>query len=90
MNTRLPTTASQLLTTLTAAAVLLLGGLATVRPARADINEQVAQLDLGKATLKDVIRIFGEPKAYAWEGKTFAKDSLPSVYVLQVTDDFTC
>ncbi len=54
MNTQLTTAAPQRWKTLTIVAALLIGGLPPVRPAWADINEQVAQLDLGRATLKDV------------------------------------
>jgi hypothetical protein len=74
---------------LTIVAVLVIGGLAPVRPARADINEQVAQLDLSKATLKDVLRIFGEPQSYSWEGKTLTRDSLPRTYMLAYPNDFS-
>jgi hypothetical protein len=88
MNTQLRTAATQRVRTLPIVAVLLIGGLLCVRGVAADINEQVAHLDLDKATLADVIRVFGEPKAYTWEGKTFTKDSLPSVYILNYADTF--
>jgi hypothetical protein len=88
MNTQLRTAAAQRLKTLTIVAALLIGGLSPIRGVAADINEQVARLDLDRATLDDVIRIFGEPQSYAWEGKTFTKDSLPSVYILNYTDAF--
>jgi hypothetical protein len=70
-------------------AVWLTGGLAPSRGAAADINEQVAQLDLGKATLGDVIRVFGEPQSYGWEGKTLTRDSLPKIYVMVYPNDFS-
>jgi hypothetical protein len=89
MNTRTMTAAVQRAKMLTIMAVLVIGGLAPVRPARADINEQVAQLDLGKATLKDVLRIFGEPQSYSWEGKTLTRDSLPRIYMLAYPNDFS-
>ncbi len=74
---------------LTIAAVLAIGGLGPVVHVRADINEQVAQLDIDKATLKDVIRIFGEPQSYSWEGKTLTRDSLPRTYILVYPNDFS-
>jgi hypothetical protein len=88
MNTRLKMAASQRWKTLIMVVVLLSGGLLPIRGAGADINEQVARLDLEKATLDDAIRVFGEPRAYAWNGKTFTKDRLPSVYVLEYTNSF--
>lgn len=72
----------------TVVAVLVIGGLSPVRPACADINARVAQLDLDKATLRDVIRIFGEPQSYTWEGKTLTRSSLPQTYMVVYPDDF--
>ncbi len=89
MNTRTMVAAVQRAKTLTVVAVLAIGGLASIRPARADINEQVAQLDLNKATLKDVLRIFGEPQSYSWEGKTLTRDCLPRTYLLVYPNDFS-
>jgi len=54
-----------------------------------DINARVAQLDIDKATLDDVIRIFGEPEKYVWGGKTFTKDNLPSTYIAAYPDNFS-
>jgi hypothetical protein len=70
-------------------AVWLLGGWTPSRGAGVDINEQVVQLDLNKATRKDVIRIFGEPRSYSWEDKTLTRDSLPRTYMLVYPDDFS-
>jgi serine protease AprX len=53
-----------------------------------DINAKVAQLDINTADLDDVIRIFGEPEKYFWQGKTFIKDNLPSIYIAAYPDDF--
>jgi hypothetical protein len=89
MNAPRETVASQRAGILTTVAVLLAGGFLAVRPARADINEQVAQLDLRKATRADVLRIFGEPQSYTSEGKTFTKDSLPRVYIMEYPNDFS-
>ncbi len=46
-----------------------------------DINAKVAQIDIGTATLDDVIRVFGEPEKYVWGNQTFTKDNLPSNYI---------
>jgi beta-lactamase regulating signal transducer with metallopeptidase domain len=32
----------------------------------ADLNAKVAQLDINKATIDDVVRVFGEPRKYVW------------------------
>jgi hypothetical protein len=88
MNTQVRTAAARRWKTSTILAVLLIGGLGPIRGLAADINEQVARLNLDKATLDAVIKVFGEPKAYTLEGKTFTKDNLPSVYVLNYSDSF--
>jgi hypothetical protein len=36
------------------------------RSAASDLNAKVAQIDIDKANLDDVIRVFGEPKKYYW------------------------
>lgn len=46
-----------------------------------DINAKVAQLDIETANLDKIISIFGEPEKYAWEDKTFQRQSLPSTYM---------
>ena len=43
-----------------------------------DVNAKVAKLDIDKANLEDVIRIFGKPEKYLWGQETFAKKDLPS------------
>lgn len=53
-----------------------------------DINAKVAQLDIDKATLDDVIQIFGEPMKYSWGNKTFTKDNLPSTYIVDYPNGF--
>jgi hypothetical protein len=52
-----------------------------------DINAKVAQLDISKATLDDVIRIFGQPEKYFSGGQTFTKDNLPSAYIASYYSD---
>ena len=54
----------------------------TSKPA-SDINAKIAQLDINKATIEDVIRIFGEPEKYLWGNQTFTKDNLPSTYIAE-------
>lgn len=46
-----------------------------------DINAKVAQINIDKATLGDVIRVFGEPQKYVWGNQTFAKDKLPDRFI---------
>jgi hypothetical protein len=89
MNSKTMTFAVQRVKMLNIVAVLVIGGLAPICRVHADLTEQVAQLDLGKATLKDVIRIFGEPQSYSWEGKTLTRDSLPQTYMLVYPNDFS-
>jgi hypothetical protein len=36
------------------------------RFAASDLNTKVAQIDIDKANLEDVVRVFGEPKSYGW------------------------
>jgi serine protease AprX len=45
--------------------------------ASADINDQVAQLDIDNANLDDVIRIFGEPVEFSWGAQIYERDDLP-------------
>jgi serine protease AprX len=70
-----------------AGVVLVFTGLA-VSQVKSDINAGVAQLDVGKATLNDVIRIFGEPEKYLWGDQTFTKDNLPSIYIAAYPNGF--
>jgi serine protease AprX len=64
----------------TSAIVLIFVGPAISQPG-SDINAKVAQLDIGKATIDDVVRIFGEPEKYFRGRETFTKDNLPSTYM---------
>jgi hypothetical protein len=59
----------------------------TPKPA-SDINAKIAQLDINKATLDDVIRIFGKPEKYAWNNQTFTTDNLPSTYIVAYPNRF--
>jgi hypothetical protein len=55
---------------------------------QSDINKKLTQIDIDKATLEDVIRIFGEPIKYIWGGKTFTKEDLPSMYLAVYPNGF--
>ena len=68
-------------------AVLIFAGSAISQP-ESDINAKIAQLDISKATLEDVIRIFGEPGKYFWGDQTFTKGNLPSIYIAVYPDGF--
>lgn len=54
-----------------------------------DINRKISRLNVGKSTLRDVIRIFGEPMRYLWGNKTFTKNSLPETYVAMYPNGFS-
>jgi bla regulator protein BlaR1 len=43
-----------------------------------DINAKVAQLDINRAVLDDVIEVFGEPLNYAWNQITIPRDKIPA------------
>ncbi len=88
MSIRIMTTTAARGKRFTIMVVLLIGSFLPIRGIGADINEQVARLDLATATLDDVIRIFGSPQSYAFEGKTFTRDNLPQIYVARYPNDF--
>ena len=54
-----------------------------------DINQKVAKLNMSKGGIDDVISIFGQPQRYIWEQKTFTKDNLPDVYIVQYDNGFS-
>jgi hypothetical protein len=66
------------------------------RSAASDLNTKVAQIDIDKANLDDVVRVFGEPKRYCWgneetgEIELINKDNLPSqqFYIADYGDGF--
>ena len=66
--------------------LLALSAEATAWPQAPDINVQVAQIILGRSTLEDVIRVFGEPATYFWGDQVFSRDSLPSTYIAAYPD----
>ncbi|MCX5635295.1 MAG: S8/S53 family peptidase [Planctomycetota bacterium] len=53
-----------------------------------DINAKIAQLDINKATIDDVIRIFGKPERYAWNNQTLTKNNLPETYIAEYPNRF--
>lgn len=69
-------------------AVLVFVGVA-ISQSESDINAKVAKLDIGKATLDDVIRIFGEPTRYFYGRETFTKDDLPQAYIAEYPNEFS-
>jgi len=54
-----------------------------------EINKKMAQIDINNATLEDVIKTFGSPKAYKWGDETFTKDNLPQVYIAVMEKGFS-
>ncbi len=66
------------------------------RSAASDLNTKVAQIDIDKANLDDVVRVFGEPKRYYWgneetgEIKMINKEDLSSrqFYIADYGDGF--
>lgn len=44
-------------------------------------NVKLEQIDTNTATLKDVIRVFGEPQEYLWGKQRFDKNDLPETYI---------
>jgi hypothetical protein len=66
------------------------------RFAASDLNTKVAQIDIDKANLDDVVRVFGEPKRYCWgneetgEIEMINKEDLSSrrVYIADYGDGF--
>jgi hypothetical protein len=68
--------------------VLVFAG-AAISQSESDINAKVAKLDIGKATLDDIIRIFGEPTRYFYGRETFAKDNLPQAYIAEYPNEFS-
>ncbi len=67
-------------------AAVFLGGADS--SSQSDINKKLAQIDINKATIEDVIRVLGEPIKYIWSGKTFTKDTLPSTYIAAYPNNF--
>ena len=45
------------------------------------IDAKMEQLSRPGTTAKDVLRVLGEPRKYAWGRETFGKNSLPETYV---------
>lgn len=46
------------------------------------LQSKVDQLDISKATLEDVTKLFGEPGQYLWGSEEFTRDQLPQRYVM--------
>jgi len=46
------------------------------------LQSKVDQLDISKATLEDVIKLFGEPGQYLWGSEEFKREQLPQRYIM--------
>ncbi|MHC4757767.1 MAG: S8 family serine peptidase [Planctomycetota bacterium] len=57
-------------------------------PLFADINDKIAQLDIDKAGLDDVISVFGEPIGFIWGKEAFTKNNLPDTYIARYPNGF--
>ncbi len=68
--------------------VFLLSASSVLSQPQTDINAKVAQINIDKATLGDVIRIFGEPQKYMWGNQAFTKDKLPEQFVAVYPNGF--
>ncbi len=53
------------------------------------LQDKVDGFDMEGGSLDNVIRVFGEPQSYVYGQTTFAKDELPSIYVMLYPDQFT-
>ena len=53
-----------------------------------EMNAKVARLDMRRATMNDVIRIFGEPVKYLWGNRTFTKNILPETFIMDYPEGF--
>ncbi len=56
---------------------------------RQNFPQKVAKLNIDAATLKDVIRTFGEPIGYIWGLQLFDKGNLPQSYIVRYPSDFS-
>ncbi len=54
-----------------------------------DLPAKVAQLDITKAGLDEVVKTFGEPGQYAWGMQTFERDRLPDRYIMNYPAGFS-
>jgi hypothetical protein len=66
-----------------------LGASSALQSQEQDINAKVAQITIGRSSLEDVIRVFGEPVSYLWGKQTFTRDKLPSVYIATYPNKFS-
>ena len=47
-----------------------------------DINTKVASIEIGKASARDVIKVFGKPESYVWAEQSFDESNLPDRYIM--------
>ena len=48
-----------------------------------DLDAKIAQLSKKGTTVKEVLRVLGEPESYRWGDKVFARTNLPATYLLE-------
>ena len=53
------------------------------------MNSQIAKFDINKATLNDIIKVFGEPLAYHLGNQFFERQTLPDQYTMQYPAGFS-
>ena len=53
-----------------------------------NFSKNIGRFNIDTATLKDVIKTFGEPIEYIWGNQTFDKKDLPTRYVIVYPDGF--
>jgi len=54
-----------------------------------NINARVAEIDINKATVDDIIEVFSKPLAYQLAGRLFEKHELPDKYIIKYPTDFS-
>jgi len=54
-----------------------------------NINTMVAQIDINKATVDEIIEVFGEPLAYQFGRQLFERDKLPDQYIINYPTGFS-
>ncbi len=53
-----------------------------------NFSKNIERFNIDTATVKDVIKTFGEPTEYIWHNQTFDKKNLPTRYVIIYPDGF--
>lgn len=50
------------------------------------LGTRISQLEIGKSTLEDLVRVFSEPERYTTGAQTFTRDKLPRFYIAVYPD----